>query len=70
MFHNTCASSFFGTSPKTHLSIAAAKPVSRVYCVTLADLITALKEAQKAGHLAQRLRTLFFPGLLVIDEIG
>jgi DNA replication protein DnaC len=41
-----------------------------VYYVTLADLITTLEEAQQAGHLTRRLRTLVFPSLMVIDEIG
>ncbi len=42
----------------------------RVYCGTLADLITSLEEAQQAGRLAHRLKTLVFPSLLVVDEIG
>jgi DNA replication protein DnaC len=36
----------------------------------LADLITSLEEAQQAGHLAHRLKTLVFPRILVVDEIG
>jgi DNA replication protein DnaC len=59
---------------KTHLAIslaiAAAQRGRRVYYGTLADLITSLEEAQQAGHLAQRLKTLVFPSLLVVDEIG
>lgn len=59
---------------KTHLAIslaiAAAQSGRRVYYGTLADLITSLEEAQQAGHLAQRLKTLIFPSLLVVDEIG
>jgi hypothetical protein len=35
-----------------------------------ADLITSLEEAQAAGRLSQRPKTLIFPGLLVVDEIG
>jgi DNA replication protein DnaC len=59
---------------KTHLAIslaiAAAQSGRRVYYGTLADLITSLEDAQQAGHLAQRLKTLVFPSLLVVDEIG
>jgi DNA replication protein DnaC len=59
---------------KTHLAIslavAAAEGGRRVYYATLADLITWLEEAQQAGHLTRRLRTLVFPSLMVIDEIG
>jgi DNA replication protein DnaC len=59
---------------KTHLAIslavAAAQSGRRVYYGTLADLITSLEEAQQAGHLAQRMKTLVFPSLLVVDEIG
>ena len=59
---------------KTHLAIglaiAAAQSGRRVYYGTLVDLITSLEEAQQAGHLAHRLKTLIFPALLVVDEIG
>jgi DNA replication protein DnaC len=59
---------------KTHLAIslaiAAAQSGRRVYYGTLADLITSLEEAQQAGRLVQRLKTLIFPSLLVVDEIG
>lgn len=59
---------------KTHLAIslavAAAESGRRVYYATLADLITWLEDAQQAGHLVRRLRTLVFPSLMVIDEIG
>jgi DNA replication protein DnaC len=59
---------------KTHLAIslavAAAQSGRRVYYGTLVDLIASLEEAQQAGHLAQRLKTLVFPALLVVDEIG
>jgi len=59
---------------KTHLAIslaiAAAQSGRRVYYGTLADLITSLEDAQQAGRLTQRLNTLIFPGLLVVDEIG
>jgi DNA replication protein DnaC len=33
-------------------------------------LITSLEEAQQAGRLLQRLKTLIFPAVLVVDEIG
>ena len=59
---------------KTHLAIslaiAAAQSGRRVYYGTLADLITSLEEAQAAGRLSQRLKTLVFPSLLVVDELG
>jgi DNA replication protein DnaC len=59
---------------KTHLAIslaiAAAQSGRRVYYGTLADLVTSLEEAQQAGRLSQRLKTLIFPSLLMIDEIG
>jgi DNA replication protein DnaC len=59
---------------KTHLAIslaiAAAQSGRRVYYGTLSDLITSLEEAQQAGRLTQRLKTLIFPSLLVVDEIG
>lgn len=59
---------------KTHLAIslaiAAAQHGRRVYYGTLADLITSLEEAQAAGKLGHRLKTLTYPALLVVDEIG
>jgi DNA replication protein DnaC len=59
---------------KTHLAlslaVATAESGRRVYFATLADLLHSLEEAQAAGRLAQRLRTLVFPSLMVIDEIG
>jgi DNA replication protein DnaC len=59
---------------KTHLAIslaiAAAQQGRRVYYGTLAALITSLEEAQAAGTLGQRLKTLTHPSLLVVDEIG
>jgi DNA replication protein DnaC len=36
----------------------------------LADLITSLEEAQAAGRLTHRLKTLTYPAVLVVDEIG
>src|SRR3989454_864970 len=59
---------------KTHLAVslavAAAEGGRRVYYATLADLITSLEDAQQAGRLSHRLRTLVFPSLMIIDEIG
>jgi hypothetical protein len=59
---------------KTHLAIglaiAAAQHGRRVYYGTLADLITSLEEAQAASRLSHRLKTLTYPALLVVDEIG
>jgi DNA replication protein DnaC len=59
---------------KTHLAIslaiAAAQSGRRVYYGTLADIVTSLEEASQAGRLSQRLKTLIFPSLLVVDEIG
>ncbi|MBK8056429.1 MAG: ATP-binding protein [Gemmatimonadetes bacterium] len=59
---------------KTHLALSlavrAAEHGRRVYFTTLADLLHALEDAQAAGLLPQRLRTLVFPSLMVIDEIG
>ena len=52
------------------LAIAAAQSGRRVYYGTLAELITSLEEAQAAGRLAQRLKALTHPSLLVVDEIG
>jgi DNA replication protein DnaC len=59
---------------KTHLAIslaiATAQSGRRVYYGTLADLITSLEEAQTAGRLSARLKTLTHPALLLVDEIG
>jgi len=59
---------------KTHLAISlavvAAQRGRRVYYSTLADLVTSLEEAQAAGRLAQRLKTLTHPSLMIVDEIG
>jgi DNA replication protein DnaC len=59
---------------KTHLAlslaVAAAERGRRVYFTTLADLLHSLEDAQGAGRLTHRLRTLVFPSLMVIDEIG
>jgi DNA replication protein DnaC len=59
---------------KTHLAISlavtAAERGRRVYYATLADLILWQEEAQIAGQLPRRLRTLVSPRLIVIDDIG
>ena len=59
---------------KTHLAIslaiAAAESGRRVYYGTLTDLIDSLEEAEAAGRLNHRLKTLTHPALLVVDEIG
>jgi len=59
---------------KTHLAlslaVATAESGRRVYFTTLADLLHSLAEAQAAGRLAHRLRTLLFSSLMVVDEIG
>jgi len=59
---------------KTHLAIglaiAAAQNGRRVYYGTLADLITSLEEAHASGKLLHRMKTLTYPSLLVVDEIG
>jgi DNA replication protein DnaC len=59
---------------KTHLAlslaVAAAERGRRVYFTTLADLLHSLEDAQSAGRLTHRLRTLVFPSLMVVDEIG
>lgn len=59
---------------KTHLAIglaiAAAQSGRRVYYGTLGELIASLEEAQAAGKLMPRMKTLTHPALLVVDEIG
>ena len=59
---------------KTHLAISlaitAAESGRRVYYGTLTDLIDSLEEAEAAGRLNHRLKTLTHPALLVVDEIG
>jgi len=52
------------------LAIATAQSGRRVYYGTLADLITSLEEAQLARRLSQRPKTLVFPALLLVDELG
>jgi DNA replication protein DnaC len=59
---------------KTHLAlslaVAAAQSGRRIYYGSLSDLIASLEEAQAAGRLDRRLKTLTHPALLVVDEIG
>lgn len=59
---------------KTHLAISlavvAAQRGRRVYYSTLAELVASLEEAQAAGRLAARLKTLTHPSLMIVDEIG
>lgn len=59
---------------KTHLAIslaiAAAESGRRVYYGTLGELIASLEEAQLSGRLQHRMKTLVFPSVLIVDEIG
>jgi DNA replication protein DnaC len=59
---------------KTHLAsalaIEAVKAGRSVYFSTLADIVTSLAQAERAGQLSERIRYLRRPHLLVIDEIG
>jgi DNA replication protein DnaC len=59
---------------KTHLALGLGggdgEHGRRVYFTTLADLLQALEDAQAAGRLPYRLRTLVFPSLMIVDEIG
>ncbi len=59
---------------KTHLAIALgmtaiAQGIS-VYVLTLADLVEMLHRDLKEDRLAERLRTLCTPRLLILDEMG
>lgn len=56
--------------PALSLALAAAEHGRRVYFTTLADLLHSLEDAQAGGRLAHRLRTLVFPSVMIIDEIG
>ena len=59
---------------KTHLAISlaisAAESGRKIYFGTLADLVDSLEEAKAAGRPDRRLKTLTYPALLVVDEIG
>jgi DNA replication protein DnaC len=50
--------------------IAAVQSGRRVYYGTLGELIASLEEAQAAGKLLPRMKTLTHPALVVVDEIG
>ncbi len=59
---------------KTHLAISlaitAAESGRKIYFGSLTDLVDSLEEAKAAGRLDRRLKTLTYPALLVVDEIG
>ncbi len=59
---------------KTHLAlslaVAAAQSGRRIYYGSLGDLVASLEEAQTAGRLVHRLKTLTYPSPLIVDEIG
>ena len=42
----------------------------KIYFGTLTDLVDSLEEAKAAGRLDRRLKTLTYPALLIVDEIG
>lgn len=52
------------------LAVATVESGRRVYYATLAELIASLEEAQQAGTLQHRLKTLGFSTLMIVDEIG
>ena len=68
--HGACSPGVGKTHLAISLAIAAAESGRRVYYGTLTDLIDSLEEAQAAGRLNHRLKTLTHPALLVVDEIG
>jgi DNA replication protein DnaC len=59
---------------KTHLAlslaVATVESGRRVYYATLGELIASLEDAQQAGVLGHRLKTLSFSSLMIVDEIG
>ena len=59
---------------KTHLAISlaitAAESGRKIYFGSLTDLVDSLEEAKAAGRLDRGLKTLTYPALLVVDEIG
>ncbi len=59
---------------KTHLAISlaitAAESGRKIYFGSLTDLVDSLEEAKAAGRLDRRLKTLTYPALLIVDEIG
>src|SRR6056297_452247 len=54
----------------TALGVAAVKAGRSVYRATLADLITALSQAEREGRLAEKIRFYTRASLLIVDEIG
>ena len=52
------------------MEVATVESGRRVYYATLAELIASLEEAQQAGTLQHRLKTLGFSTLMIVDEIG
>ena len=52
------------------MAVATVESGRRVYYATLAELIASLEEAQQAGTLQHRLKTLGFSTLMIVDEIG
>lgn len=59
---------------KSHIALAlgfeAVRAGRSVYFTTLADLIASLTKAEREGQLAQRVRFLSRPALLICDELG
>ncbi|MCC7132366.1 MAG: ATP-binding protein, partial [Gemmatimonadales bacterium] len=59
---------------KTHLAlslaVATVESGRRVYYAILAELIASLEEAQQAGTLQHRPKTLGFSTPMIVDEIG
>ena len=59
---------------KSHLAVAlgleAVKAGKSVFFTTLADIVTSLAKAERAGQLKQRLTFYARNALLIIDEIG
>lgn len=54
----------------TALGVAAVKAGKSVYRATLADLITALSQAEREGRLTEKIRFYTRASLLIVDEIG
>ena len=59
---------------KSHIALAlgfeAVRAGRSVYFTTLAELIASLTKAEREGQLAQRVRFLSRPALLICDELG
>ncbi len=59
---------------KSHLAVAlgvtAVKARKSVYFTTLAELVTTLTQAERAGTLTNRLRYINRVALLIVDEVG